>query len=74
VWFRKSFGRGEGAYRWWNDTRILCARYLVIVGQVERSGPIVAVLGAAVYVIEKEDKEKSIVGDEEAEEARTRVG
>jgi hypothetical protein len=80
--FRKSFGRGGGAYawtfrarsredmmEWWNDVRMLCARYLVASEQMERSGPVAAVVRAAGYISEDEEEEEgSSIEEEDAEE------
>jgi len=56
---------------WWNDVRMLCARYLVASEQMERSGPVAAVVRAAGYVSEEEEEEEgSSVEEEEEEEAR----
>jgi hypothetical protein len=79
--FRKSFGRGGGyawtfrarsredMMEWWNDVRMLCARYLVASEQMERSGPVAAVVRAAGYVSEEEEEEEegSSVEEEEGE-------
>lgn len=43
---------------WWNDIRMLCARYLVASEQMERSGPIAAAVRAAGYVSEEEDEDE----------------
>lgn len=40
---------------WWNDLRMLVARYLVASEQVERSGPVAAAVRAAGYVSEDEE-------------------
>jgi hypothetical protein len=54
---------------WWNDIRMLCARYLVASEQMERSGPVAAVVRAAGYNSEDEEEEEgSSVEEEEAEE------
>lgn len=42
---------------WWNDIRMLCARYLVASEQMERSGPVHAAVRSAGYVSEEEDEE-----------------
>ena len=56
---------------WWNDVRMLCARYLVASEQMERSGPVAAVVRAAGYVSEEEEEEEEEEGSsvEEEEEA-----
>ena len=45
----------EDMMEWWNDIRMLCARYLVASEQMERSGPIEAAVRSAGYVSEEED-------------------
>ncbi|EMD33535.1 hypothetical protein CERSUDRAFT_87373 [Gelatoporia subvermispora B] len=55
---------------WWNDVRMLCARYLVASEQMERSGPVAAAVRAAGYVSEDEgldDEEGSSVEEEDDE-------
>jgi hypothetical protein len=47
---------------WWNDVRMLCARYLVASDALERSGPVAAAVRAAGYLSEEEEG-----GDEEEE-------
>ena len=51
----------EDMMEWWNDIRMLCARYLVASDSLERSGPISAAVRAAGYLSEEEE------GDEEEE-------
>ena len=46
----------EDMMEWWNDIRMLCARYLVASEQMERSGPIAAAVRSAGYVSEDEDE------------------
>ena len=61
----------EEMMEWWNDIRMLVARYLVASEQIERSGPVAAAVRAAGYVSE-EDEEGSEEGssvEEEEEEA-----
>lgn len=57
---------------WWNDIRMLCARYLVASEQMERSGPVQAAVRSAGYVSEEEEEletdEGSSVEEEEDEE------
>jgi len=43
---------------WWNDTRMLCARYLVASDALERSGPIAAAVRAVGYLSEEEEGEE----------------
>ncbi|KAG8890770.1 hypothetical protein FRB98_004815 [Tulasnella sp. 332] len=40
---------------WWNDVRMLVARYLVASDQMERSGPVAAAVRQAGYISEDED-------------------
>lgn len=47
----------EDMMEWWNDIRMLCARYLVASEQMERSGPVAAAVRSAGYVSEEEDEE-----------------
>lgn len=61
----------EDMMEWWNDIRMLCARYLVASEQMERSGPVHAAVRSAGYVSEEEDEgseEGSSVEEEEDEE------
>lgn len=51
---------------WWNDIRMLCARYLVASESMERSGPVHAAVRAAGYTSEDE-------GDYEGEEEGSSV-
>ena len=53
---------------WWNDVRMLCARYLVASEQMERSGPVAAAVRAVGYVSEEEDEEEEGSSIEEEEE------
>lgn len=59
---------------WWNDIRMLCARYLVASESMERSGPVAAAVRAAGYTSEDEgetegeDGEGSSVEEERDEE------
>lgn len=47
----------EDMMEWWNDIRMLCARYLVASESMERSGPVAAAVRSAGYVSEEEDEE-----------------
>jgi hypothetical protein len=60
----------EDMMEWWNDIRMLCARYLVASEQMERSGPVHAAVRSAGYVSEEEEvsDEGSSVEEEEEEE------
>lgn len=55
---------------WWNDVRMLCARYLVASEQMERSGPIAAAIRAVGYVSDDEglDEEEGEEGSSVEEE------
>jgi hypothetical protein len=53
---------------WWNDIRMLCARYLVASEQMERSGPVHAAVRSAGYVSEEEEEEMSDEGSSVEEE------
>ncbi|KAJ7073860.1 hypothetical protein C8F01DRAFT_1098562 [Mycena amicta] len=57
----------ERMMEWWNDIRMLCARYLVAREQMERSGPVAAAVRAAGYLSEDEDgsEEGSSIKEEE---------
>ncbi len=44
---------------WWNDVRMLCARYLVASEQMERSGPVAAAVRAVGYASEEEEEEET---------------
>ena len=56
---------------WWNDIRMLCARYLVASEQMERSGPVAAAVRAAGYTSEDEGVEETEdEGSSVEEEAR----
>ncbi|KAH9964705.1 hypothetical protein BGW80DRAFT_1347388 [Lactifluus volemus] len=53
---------------WWNDIRMLCARYLVASDALERSGPVAAAVRAVGYLSEEEeaeDEEGSSVDEEQ---------
>jgi len=43
---------------WWNDIRMLCARYLVASDALERSGPVAAAVRAAGYASEEDEGEE----------------
>ncbi|KAF9021610.1 hypothetical protein BDZ89DRAFT_231523 [Hymenopellis radicata] len=70
AWSFRSRSR-EDMMEWWNDIRMLCARYLVASEQMERSGPVAAAVRAAGYVSEEEESEEeegSSVEEEEEDE------
>ncbi|KIJ62998.1 hypothetical protein HYDPIDRAFT_188870 [Hydnomerulius pinastri MD-312] len=52
----------EDMMEWWNDVRMLCARYLVASEQMDRGGPVEAAVRSAGYVSEEEEEED---GDDE---------
>ncbi|KAF8990774.1 hypothetical protein BDQ17DRAFT_342710 [Cyathus striatus] len=60
----------EELMEWWNDIRMLCARYLVASEQMERTGPVEAAVRAVGYVSdeEEEDWDGSSVEEEAAED------
>ncbi|TCD59950.1 hypothetical protein EIP91_011014 [Steccherinum ochraceum] len=64
----------EDMMEWWNDIRMLCARYLVASESMERSGPVAAAVRAAGYTSEdegdfdNEEEEGSSVEEERDEE------
>jgi hypothetical protein len=45
----------EDMLEWWNDIRMLCARYLVASEQVERSGPVETAIRSVGYATEEEE-------------------
>ena len=53
---------------WWNDIRMLCARYLVASESVERSGPVAAAVRAAGYTSEEEGEDDEEDGSSVEEE------
>ncbi|KAJ3871394.1 hypothetical protein F5051DRAFT_457094 [Lentinula edodes] len=55
AWSFKAKSRDE-MMEWWNDIKMLCARYLVASEQIERSGPVEAAVRAVGYP-EEEDEE-----------------
>ena len=58
----------EDMMEWWNDIRMLCARYLVASEQMERSGPVAAAVRAAGYTSEDEDGGETEEGSSVEEE------
>ncbi|THU93384.1 hypothetical protein K435DRAFT_670346 [Dendrothele bispora CBS 962.96] len=54
----------EDMMEWWNDIRMLCARYLVASESIERSGPVEAAVRAAGYRSEEEEEEEEGETDE----------
>ncbi|KZT56969.1 hypothetical protein CALCODRAFT_434975 [Calocera cornea HHB12733] len=59
----------EEMMEWWNDIRMLAARYLVASEAIERHGPIEAAVRAAGYLSEDEEEEQggSSIEDEDDE-------
>ncbi|KAL1720181.1 hypothetical protein EV715DRAFT_250513 [Schizophyllum commune] len=55
----------EEMMEWWNDIRMLCARYLVASEQMERSGPVAAAVRSVGYNSEDEEEEEELEDDEE---------
>ena len=55
---------------WWNDIRMLCARYLVASEQVDRTGPVEEAVRSAGYHSEdlgeeiETEEEEEVTGDE----------
>lgn len=72
AWSFRARSRDE-MMEWWNDIRMLCARYLVASEQLERSGPVEAAVRSAGYISggeeeeEEEEAEGSSVEEEEGE-------
>ncbi|KAK1223268.1 hypothetical protein PQX77_013856 [Marasmius sp. AFHP31] len=59
----------EDMMEWWNDVRMLCARYLIASESIERSGPVEAAVRAAGYVSEEElESDGSSVEEEDDED------
>ncbi|KAH7929232.1 hypothetical protein BV22DRAFT_136463 [Leucogyrophana mollusca] len=70
AWSFRSRSR-EDMMEWWNDIRMLCARYLVASEQMDRGGPVEAAVRSAGYVSEEEeeeDDEGSSIEEEEQED------
>ncbi|KAI0058782.1 hypothetical protein BV25DRAFT_1810259 [Artomyces pyxidatus] len=65
----------EDMMEWWNDIRMLCARYLVASEHMERSGPVAAAVRAVGYTSEDEEEEDeeegSSIEEEQEEEDET---
>lgn len=57
----------EDMMEWWNDIRMLCARYLVASEQIERGGPVQAAVRSAGYLSEEEEEEEEGSSVEELE-------
>ena len=57
----------EDMMEWWNDIRMLCARYLVASEQMERGGPVQAAVRSAGYASEEEEEEEEGSSVEERE-------
>ncbi|KAH7867617.1 uncharacterized protein C8R40DRAFT_1064605 [Lentinula edodes] len=70
AWSFKAKSRDE-MMEWWNDIKMLCARYLVASEQVERSGPVEAAVRAVGYPEEEDERSLSAspsASDDEEEE------
>ncbi|KAH8977583.1 hypothetical protein EDB86DRAFT_3109469 [Lactarius hatsudake] len=64
----------EDIMEWWNDVRVLCARYLAASDALERSGAVAAAARAAGYVSEEEeDEEEGSSVEEEQHSAEEEV-
>ena len=50
---------------WWNDIRMLCARYLIASEMVDRTGPVEAAVRAAGYNEEEYDEHEDEIEDDE---------
>ncbi|CAA7265623.1 unnamed protein product [Cyclocybe aegerita] len=55
----------EDMMEWWNDIRMLCARYLVASEMVDRTGPVEAAVRAVGYSEEDLEGEEEVDGEEE---------
>ncbi|KAF8313518.1 uncharacterized protein EI90DRAFT_3147719 [Cantharellus anzutake] len=64
----------EDMMEWWNDLRMLVARYLVASEAIDRSGPVAAAVRSAGYASEDEEDEEegSSIEEEEEEEDESR--
>jgi hypothetical protein len=58
----------EEMMEWWNDIRMLCARYLVASETMDRGGPIEAAVRSVGYETEEEETEEGSSVEEEEEE------
>ncbi|QRV89679.1 cytoplasm protein [Ceratobasidium sp. AG-Ba] len=58
----------EEMMEWWNDVRMLVARYLVASEQLERTGPVTAAVRSAGYLSEEEDESDEDEGSSVEEE------
>ncbi|TFK35219.1 hypothetical protein BDQ12DRAFT_688422 [Crucibulum laeve] len=67
AWSFRARSRDE-MMEWWNDIRMLCARYLVASEQMERSGPVEAAVRAVGYVSGEDEGEESEEWDAEEDE------
>lgn len=67
AWSFRSRSRDD-MMEWWNDIRMLCARYLVASESMERDGPIAAAVRSAGYASEDEDYEEDEGSSVEEEE------
>ncbi|CAK5262928.1 unnamed protein product [Mycena citricolor] len=67
AWGFRSRSR-EDMMEWWNDIRMLCARYLVSSKKMERSGPVAAAVRSTGHVREEEDSEEGSSIDEKEDD------
>lgn len=58
----------EEMMEWWNDIRMLCARYLVASEAMDRGGPIEAAVRSVGYETEEEETEEGSSVEEDDEE------
>ncbi|KAF8149178.1 hypothetical protein B0H34DRAFT_667829 [Crassisporium funariophilum] len=63
AWSFRSRSR-EDMMEWWNDIRMLCARYLVASEQMNRTGPAETAVRSAGYAIDGDEGEGSSVEEE----------
>ena len=64
----------EDMMEWWNDIKMLCARYLVASEQISRSGPVEMAVRAAGYVSEEEGSMDGSSIEESEDEGAPREG
>lgn len=58
----------EDMMEWWNDVRMLCARYLVASEQMDRGGPVEAAVRSAGYISDEEEEEDGSSVEEDRED------
>jgi len=58
----------DNMMEWWNDLRMLCAKYLIASERVERTGPVEAAVRSVGYQsgeeMESDEEEEQVTGDE----------